>query len=156
MASVHNDNSVYIWDLEKEMVIQSLELDYGPFRFSPDLNIMAGAVREEREYLVRLWEVDEGSHMGDLAVPGKVCDIFFSPDRKLMAAAAFGRPTVTDSGSATTIYDISSQELLYALDQNLENNDFLLALSFTPDGGHLAVAANNGIIELWRFREQNQ
>ncbi len=151
VATTHNDDSVYIWDLEQEQVTASLQLDDRGFGFSPDETAMAGAVREDGQYLVRLWDVDGDGQQGDLVVPGEVQDIAFSPDGNLLAVATFGRPTVQDSASAATIYDLSTQQLLYTLDMNLDNNDYPQVLTFTPDGGHLAVGTNNGLIEFWRL-----
>lgn len=151
LAATHNDDTVYIWDLEEEHVVRTLQLDYEPFSFSPEGTIMAGAVREDGEYLVRLWTVDGAEQLADLAVPGEVQDIAFSPDGSLLAVASFGRPTVRDSHSATTIYDLSSEKQLYTLDQTFENSDYPGAVAFTPDGGHLAVAYNDGTLELWRL-----
>jgi WD40 repeat protein len=150
LSSLHNDYTVYIWDLEKEQVINKIQLDDPAFKFSPTEPIMAGAVREDGKYLVRLWDVDSGNQVGDLSVPGEVLDIAFSPDGKLLSVATFGRPT-NDSESAATIYDISTQELLYTLGMNLENNDYPMTTVFTPDGGHLAVGTNGGMIEFWRL-----
>ncbi|MDZ7836748.1 MAG: hypothetical protein U5N58_01745 [Actinomycetota bacterium] len=130
--------------MEEEQVINTIQLDDPAFKFSPTEPIMAGAVREDGEYLVRLWDVDSVNQVGDIAVPGEVLDIAFSPDGKLLSVATFGRPT-NDSESAATIYDMSTQELVYTLDLNLENNDYPGTVAFTPDGGHLAVGTNGEI-----------
>lgn len=150
LSSLHSDNTVYIWDLEKEQVINKIQLDDPAFKFSPTEPIMACAVREDGNYLIRLWDVDNGDQVGDIEVPGEVVDIDFSPDGKLLSVATFGRPTnVSESGA--TICDISAQKLLYTLDVNLENNDYPRTVVFTSDGGHLAVGTNGGLIEFWRL-----
>jgi WD40 repeat protein len=151
LSSVHNDNTVYIWDLEDEQLIDKIQLDDPSFKFSPGETIMAGAVREDGKYLVRLWDVDSIENIGDLTVPGEILDIAFSPDGSFLSVATFGRPTKPDTESAVTIYDVYKQELLYTLEINLENDDYPQVLAFTPDSGHLAVGTNDGLLELWRL-----
>ena len=153
ISATHNDNTVYIWDLEKEQIIHKLHIDYKPFSFSPDGKVMAGSLREEGQYLVRLETVDGEEQLADLAVPGEIQDIKFSPDGSLLAVATFGRPTSSDSSSATTIWDVSSAKLLYTLDQTFEDDvkEKLIELTFTPDGGHLSVVRWDGTLELWRL-----
>jgi WD40 repeat protein len=153
ISATHNDNTVYIWDLEKEQVTRKLQIDYKPFSFSPDGKVLAASLKEEGQYLVRLETVDGEEHLADIAVPGEIQDIKFSPDGSLLAVATFGRPTSSDSSSATTIWDVSSATLLYTLDQTFEDDvkERLIELSFTPDGGHLAVARWDGTLELWRL-----
>jgi len=151
LSSVHNDNTVYIWDLEQEQVIDKIQLDDPSFKFSPDETTMAGAIREDGKYIVRLWDVDSGEKIGDLTVPGEVRDITFSPDGSILSVATFGRPTKPDTESTVTIYDVSKQKLLYTLEISLENDDYPGVLSFTPDSGHLAVGTNDGLLELWRL-----
>ena len=153
ISATHNDNTVYIWDLEKEQVIRKLQIDYKPFSFSPDGKVMALSLKEEGQYLVRIETIDREEQVADLAVPGEVQDIKFSPDGSLIAVATFGRPTSSDSSSATTIWDVSSATLLYTLDQTFEDDvkEKIIELTFTPDGGHLAVARWDGTLELWRL-----
>lgn len=153
LAAIHSDSTVYIWDVEEELVVRTLELNDEPFSFSPDSELMAGAVREDGQRLIRLWTVDGAEQLADFPDPGEIQCLAFSPDSSLLAAASFGRPTGQDSQSATTIWDISSNTLLYTLDQTFVDSDWPVTLAFTPDGGHLAVARNDGTLELWRFPE---
>jgi WD40 repeat protein len=164
LAATHNDGTVYIWDLEEESIVHTIALNIlvggtkNTFRFSPDGQIMAGAVGgEDREYLVRLWAVDNYEQLAELVVPGEVSDIAFSPDGSLLAVASHAGAIGRSQGflSATTIWDIQSKTLLYTLDQefstDIEDSDWLVAVVFTPDGGHLAVARWDGPLELWRL-----
>ena len=161
LSSVHNDKTVYIWDIEKEQVIHKLDVStvyrYNTFQFSPDGEVMAGAVREDGKYLVRLWAVDNYEQLAELVVPGEVKDIAFSPDGSLLAVASHAGALSQALGflPATTIWDIQSKTLLYTLNQEFstdwEDKDWLVAVAFTPDGGHLAVVRNNGILEMWRL-----
>lgn len=150
LAATHSDDSIYIWDLEKKEIIQSLQ--YGAdvtanntFRFSPNGNEMAYAVKDSGEHLIRLLNVDDGDLIRDVVVPERVMDLNFSPDGKLLAVA---------SRLATTLWDVTSGELIHTLDQTITvtpSMNIPTALTFTPDGGHLAVARRDGTIELWRL-----
>lgn len=145
-----DEGTIYIWDVEEEQIVHTLTLDNlvgsmeNPFKFSPDGKIMAGAVRENREHVVRLWTVDNAEHLADLPIPKNFKDMDFSPDGSLLAIA---------SQKATTIWDISSQELLYTLEQTFDPSvsDWMVELAFTPDGGYVAIARWDGTIELWRL-----
>ena len=159
LAAAHFDDTVYIWDLEKKEVIQSLQYDAGGrmgtgFCFSPNGSEMACAAKDGLEYLVRLLPVDGGEAMGTIAVPKAVRDLKFSPDGSLLAVAVYGSPI--------TIWDVASGNLRYTLDREvtpLEDADYLkndpYVVTFTDDGGHVAAASMasnlNGMIELWRL-----
>lgn len=151
LAATHNDSTVYIWDVEEERVVRTLQLNDKPFGFSPDGLLMAGAVREDGVRLIRLWTVDGAEQLADFPDPGEIQCLAFSPDSNLLAVASFGRPTVRDSQSATTIWDISTKTLLYTLDHTFVDSDWPVTLAFTPDGGHLAVARHDGTLELWQL-----
>ncbi len=148
LAATHIDGTIYIWDIEKKEVIRSLQ--YGAdvtanntFRFSPNGSEMAYAVMDSGEHLIRLLTVDDGEVIRDIVVPERVMNLNFSPDGRLLAVA---------SRQATTIWDVASGELIYTLNQTITPPDNTpIALTFTPDGGHLAVARWDGTIELWRL-----
>ena len=150
LAATHTDGSIYIWDIEKEEVVQSLQ--YGAdvtashtFRFSPRGSEMACAVKDGGQHLIRLMPVDGGDATRDLIVPERVMDLNYSPDGRLLAVA---------SRLATTLWDLASGELIYTLNQTITTSPTItspIALTFTPDGGHLAVARWDGTIELWRL-----
>ncbi|MGI6497367.1 MAG: OmpA family protein [Oscillospiraceae bacterium] len=158
LAATHwTDGTIYIWDMEKKEVIQSLQADtvHGTnvFRFSPNGNEMACAVMHGfDEYLIQLLTVDKGEGIHDIVIPAKrINDLNFSPDGSLLAVASLGSPI--------TIWDVASGKLLYTLDQEiapLENTPYLDnapdKVTFTDDGGHLAVASKwAGTLELWRL-----
>ncbi len=144
-----DEATVYIWDLETESVKQEIELNIlagsakTPFQFSPDTNIMAGYIVEDWDHKVRLWDMD-GKIIADIPFEKRINEIDFSPDGSMLAVASLYQET--------TIWDVETGSLLYALDQILEENtDGTRALAFTPDGGHLAVIRNKGPLEFWRL-----
>ncbi len=153
LAATHWGGTIYIWDVEKNEVIQSLQFDAdqtanGAFRFSPNGSEMAYAVKDSGEHLIRLITVDGGDAIRDIVVPERVKDLNFSPDGRLLAVA---------SHEATTIWDVTSGELKYTLNQTITPPDNMpTALTFTPDGGHLAVVRWDETIELWRLPGLNR
>lgn len=142
--------TVYIWNVAEGKMIHTVILNNflgnikDPFQFSPDGIIMAGAVKEEYEHIVRLWTVDGAEQIADLAISDDYKDMNFSPDGGMLAVASL---------KAVTIWDISTHTLLYTLDQTFsaDDSDTIAELAFTPDGGHVAVARMDGTLEMWRL-----
>lgn len=142
--------TVTIWDISEVKKVHTITLNNylgnikDPFRFSPDGSIMAGAIKEEYDHIVRIWAVDGADQLADLAIPGSYRDMDFSPDGSLLAVASL---------KAVTIWDVPTHSLLYTLEQtfNDEETDTVVEIAFTPDGGHVSVARLNGILELWRL-----
>lgn len=152
LAATDFDGVVYIWDIEEERIVHTIDLDIlaylkpNPFRFSPDGEIMAAIIREDRDYKVRLWTVDGQEKIADLEFSKEVEDIAFSPDVSLLAVASLY--------VETTIWDVETGTLLYTLDQELDPSALSggsHAVAFTLDGGHLAVVRNDGPLEMWRL-----
>jgi len=141
-----DEGTVYIWDVDKQEIVHTLTLDYlvgqtgNIFRFSPDGLIMAAPVWIDFEDHLRFWTVDNAEKIIDLPIPKNVRDLSFSPDGSLLAVA---------SQKAVTIWDVSTKTLLYTIEQT--GADSYAELTFTPDGGHVAVAHWEGTLELWRL-----
>ncbi|NLV99222.1 MAG: OmpA family protein [Clostridiaceae bacterium] len=158
LAAKHWDGKVYIWDLEKNELIRTLEsrgdISGHGLRFSPNGKDMAYTVMDSGQYMARVVTVDDGEGICDIVVDKEVRDLNFSPDGKLLAVASYGSPI--------TIWDVASGNLAYTLDREitpLEDASYLnnepYLVTFTEDGGHVAVASRasnlNGMIELWRL-----
>ena len=140
-----------LWDLESESVDRVLELDaglscyhMGPFGFSPDGQVMAGAFVEDWEQSLRLLTVDDATPVWEVPVPGQVRDLGFSPDGALLALAP---------RDATMILDVETGAVRHTLDPPSEEGQstYPTTVVFTPDGGHLAVGHWDGTVELWRL-----
>lgn len=142
--------TVSIWDIGEGKIINTITLNNflgnikEPFQFSPDGTIMAGAIKEEYEHIVRLWTADGATQLADLSIPGGYRDMDFSYDGSLLAVASM---------KAVTIWDVSSRTLLYTLEQVFtdEETDSISEIAFTPDGRHVAVARMDGKLEMWRL-----
>ena len=151
ITAVDFDCVTRIWDLESESVDRVLELDaglscyhMGPFGFSPDGQVMAGAVVEDWEQFLQLLTVDDATQVWKIAVPGQVRDLAFSPDSALLALAP---------RDETIILDVETGAVLHTLDppEDQGESTYPTRVVFTPDGGHLAVGHWDGTVELWRL-----
>jgi len=152
LAVLHwsDEATVNIWDVEKEQITATVELNTlvgstkHAFKFSPDGENMAGIIKEDFNNKIRLWSVEGAEIISDLEIEKMPIDIAFSPDGSLIAIASIHL--------ATTVWDTETGTLLYTLDQALEGTtDGTRVLTFTPDGGNLAVVRNDGPLEMWRL-----
>jgi WD40 repeat protein len=167
LATTNWNGNVYIFDVDKEELLETINLDIltgeksHSFRFSPDGEVMAGYLKEDNEYFVRLWDVENFKQIQDIATPKNVRDISFSPDGQLMSTSSGSLITVRDSESAINIFDVQSGNLLYTIERDSENEEFSLeelggkvrpvVSEFTSDGKHIAIAWNDSTLELWRL-----
>lgn len=153
VAATDFDCILRVWEVAAQSVVFELELDVAegscgltshPFTFSPDGTLMAAAVMEDGNQLIRILTVAGVEPVMDLPVPTRVRGLDFSPD---------GRLLVVGSRLATTIWEVASGMLLYTLDQTFDAtaSDQPIAVAFTPDGGHVVVARQAGTLELWRL-----
>jgi outer membrane protein OmpA-like peptidoglycan-associated protein len=151
LGAVDFDCVTRIWDLGDESVDRVLDLDaglscyhMGPFGFSPDGQVMAGAFVEDWEQSLQLLTTEDATQRWEVPVPGQVRDLGFSPDGALLAVAP---------REATLILDVETGAVIHALDPPSEEgaSTYPTRVVFTPDGGHLAVGHWDGTVELWRL-----
>jgi len=152
LAALHwsDEGTINIWDVDQKQITATVELNTlvgstkNAFKFSPDGEIMAGIIKEDWNDKVRLWTVGSTEKIADLEFEKMPLDLAFSPDGSLIAVASIHL--------ATTVWDVETGTLLYTLDQTLEETtDGTRALTFTPDGGHIALIRNKGPLEFWRL-----
>jgi WD40 repeat protein len=154
LAITDSDCTLRVWDLDAGDVAHTAELDVGEgsclmmsnvARFSPDGELLAGAVTEDSTQILRLWSVDGFEPVAEWEVPERVRDLDFSPDGSMLVVA---------SREATTVWDVEDGTLLHTFDQEFDpvgEADWPIAVSFTPDGGHVAVGRFDGTLEVWRL-----
>jgi outer membrane protein OmpA-like peptidoglycan-associated protein len=152
LAAVDFSCVARIWDLTTEEVRTTLELESGmsscywmdPFAFSPDGDVMAGAVVEDWEPYLQLLSVDDATVLWEISVLPQVRGMEFAPDGGLLAVA---------SREATTLVDVDNGEVAHTLSRTYEAGEesHPSAVAFTPDGGHVAVGYWDGTVELWRL-----
>ena len=146
-----------IWDTSTEQVVHSLDLSANcplqptPFAFSPDGDTMVGPDLEDGERVLRWWSVEGVAPGEHLDYPDEIADVAFSPGGELLAVA--GRPGARVHGRVH-VFDIATGGLVALLEpEPLADDDFVVLNSvvITPDGGHVALGRQDGIVEVWRL-----
>lgn len=158
LATVNFTCRVDVWDLDAEEVVHEIELDLiscykdRPLAFSSDGQLLATAIREDGTQFARIWTVDGFEPVLDLEMDVRnFADLAFSPDDQLLATAAWRMPP--------SVWDVETGALLYSLDTGIDPDEgedgegwyHPHSITFTPDGGHVAVGYQNGTLELWQL-----
>ncbi len=106
---------------------------------SPDGSILATVTRSQG---VKLWSASTLELLGSLNFPGNAeqLPIAFSPDGKYLAAA---------SESAISLWQASSQTLLWSLTADSGTFESPGSIAFSPDSSRLAVGFSNGNVRLF-------
>lgn len=156
IASVDFTCRVDFWDVATEQVVHEIELDFSscykarPVAFSPDGQFVATAIREDLVQFTRIWTVDGFAPVIDFDMDVRnFYDLAFSPDSTMLATAAWRMPP--------TVWDVATGQPLFSLDTGREDTGGQgghynpRSITFTPDGGHVAVGYNDGTLELWRL-----
>ncbi|MEX2561787.1 MAG: OmpA family protein [Nitriliruptoraceae bacterium] len=149
---------VDLWDLTTGQVAHSLELNHSScytehlVEFSPDGTMLAAAVTEDWQQFLRIWDVEGFTQRLDFDMDVRnFGDLSFSPDSTMLATASWRLPP--------TVWDVATGAVLYSLDSGIDPDVGVdgegwyhpTAISFTPDGGHVAVGYYDGTLELWRL-----
>lgn len=155
LAATRFDCRVDVWDTAAGTLIEELELSLGEgscglastvLRYSPDADHLAGAfIDDDGESVIRFWDVETFDVAFDVPVPAQVRDLDFSPDGSLLAVG---------SRLATSVIDVEARSVLYTFDQDIEPFGPTLTpstISFSRDGGHVAVGWDDGRLELWQL-----
>jgi len=137
-VSLWEKKMVKIWDVAsgKELHVISAPVDV--LAFSPDGNLLAGALVEDQDFRIKLWRV--GTWEEVLTLPGHT-DIYclsFSPNSKLLATAF--------SDGTIKLWDVAGGQEVRTF---LGHTGGLLSIAFSPDGRFLASSARDHTIRLW-------
>lgn len=147
-----DEGLINIWSIPDQAIIKTMEPDIlvgssnGVISFSPDGSYFGAYFSEDQDHSIRIFDTDQYSLITDIPLEKRANQIAFSPDGQMIALASLYEQT--------RIWSTTTGELLYTLDQSLDENVTTggsKALAFTPDGGHLAVIRNYGDLELWRL-----
>ncbi len=152
-GKVGGDAYINIWNVEREEIIDRIDLKLNAgavtniFKFSPNGDVMAIADRgDDFKYFVKLYDVDSNEEVLKIDIEKDPQDIDFSPDNSLLAVGVQHAPV--------SIYNVETGSLVYTFDQtgfDLTTSNWINALSFTPDGKHVAVTRGDNSLELWRL-----
>jgi WD40 repeat protein len=168
-ASIGDDQLITLWDVETGQPIRNF---LGHTQPIPELSISLDGktlAASSRDGTVRLWNVDTGTLAHTLndhraSPPDEICDIAFSLDGKLLAAAGGGEPTAR-------LWNVATGRLVRTLEDDEPNPVGNLAvgpdgkartsqrrtatdryrkpLAFNPDGKSLASGTGDGTINIW-------
>lgn len=149
LAAGHWDGTVYLWGVGDGRLLHTLESETDfckaeGLAFSPDSELLAVAgARHERDDVVRLWRVSDGSVHQDLAIGQDAKAVAFSPDGRWLAAG---------SSDELTIWEMPEGAVWHTLDHvaQVEGSDWITDLAFSPDSTLLAAGRWIGILELWQ------
>lgn len=141
---------VYIFDAqtgEVERNLQWSESDspalYGAF-FAPDWQNLAWVARGT----VQLMDVGGGTTGPMLNHEDSVSVIAWSPDSRLLATAAAGT-VESEFAPIVIIWEVSSGQAVNTLVQKAS----VQSLSFSPDGGVLAILDSGGQLQMWAVEQ---
>jgi WD40 repeat protein len=157
-TSSGRDGQVFIWRLAPYSPLSHLGLDgfnaLGQVAFSPNGALMATA----NTNAVELWDMRTGARVRTLAIPASdrnnadddVCGLAFSPDSKTLAAG--------DELAQVLLWNVTTGALLglplrghqIIIPGTLYN--FVMDLSFSPDGSKLVSSGLDGHAILWDLK----
>ncbi|KAF9230838.1 hypothetical protein BU15DRAFT_83124 [Melanogaster broomeanus] len=152
-VSAGKDGSIRLWDATTWDVILPLmtevdQLDYeitGPFRghtspvrgvaYFPD-GMRVASVSEDKS--IRIWDVQTGVLVKELAESGHVLSLSISCDRKRLVSGAFRSITVWDC--------ITWQVALHVPERH---SGWVYSVAFSPDTSLIATAGDRGDVFIW-------
>lgn len=141
-ASGQEKQGVRVWDLDTRRLVHT----FGRGRmigyaFSPDSRLLA---QNDLDAL-RVWELESGRNVLEVRWPALVTGqvrLAWSPDQRLIAT--------TLNQYQISLFDAATGELLARLED--ADPQFVEFLTFSPDGGQLAVASSTHEVQLWDLR----
>lgn len=146
----NDDGVINVWSIENGQLVQTLmpQILVGGtnnvIRYSPDGQYFAAYFQENWEHSLRIFDTENYELAVEIPLENSAVQIAFSPDSQMIAVASIYE--------AATVWSAVTGELIYTLDQDIDDRiGGSRAISFTPDGGHLAVIRNFGDMELWRL-----
>jgi WD40 repeat protein len=147
-----DEGLINIWSIPDQAIMKTMETNIlvgssnNVISFSPDGSYFGAYFREDRNDIIRIFDTEQYNLIAEIPLEKRANQITFSPDGQMI--------TVASLYEQTRIWSSTTGELLYTLDQSLDESVTTggsKALAFTPDGGHLAVIRNYGDLELWRL-----
>jgi WD40 repeat protein/energy-coupling factor transporter ATP-binding protein EcfA2 len=139
LASASDDATIKLWDVATGKEIRTLT-GHGDtvdvVRFSPNDQLLASASVTDKT--VKLWDIATGKEIDTLFFEGRVTNLSFSPDGKLLVASGFN--------NAVKLWDVTTRREISTLTGHRANVN---SVNFGPDGKLLASSSGDNTIKLW-------
>jgi WD40 repeat protein len=136
-----------VWNVDRtshEVTLKGHARGITALAFSPDAEVFATGGADG---IVKLWHLPTGLPLlADIKAHRHGVDrVAFSPKGRMLATGGAFDPDVK-------IWDVGSGALLTTLSwtDDPKPDSMLIPIAFSPDGGSLAVAAEEGIVAVWR------
>jgi Caspase domain/WD domain, G-beta repeat len=146
LASGSDDKTVKLWDVEKEILMRTLEGHSDritAISFRPDSNVFASASADKT---IKLWSIPKGELVDTLkGHEAEVLFIRFSPDGKLLANG--------NRDSTLHVWYSDSNKPILLGRHNLSAFKEISALAFSPDGKTIASASHDKTIKFWTISD---
>ena len=161
LASGGADGTVRLWDAVAGTLHHTLEghgRDIHGVAFGPDGQTLASGGEDG---IVRLWDAAAGTLLHTLeGHANRVYSVAFSPDGRLLASGSLDGTVrlwtmVAEASRHAPENQVDEQDptsgsvAAGVLRHTLENSDWILSVSFSPDGHTVASGSRNGTVHLW-------
>lgn len=153
IAAGHWDGTIFLWDASDRVITRTLtpeEVGGKPEKlsFSVDGQYLAaagGADGFSNAWVVRIWNVSDGSLYQSLAIGPRNEAVAFSPDGTLLAAG---------DREGVTIWSYPDFELLYFIpNEKTDDNYFVTDLVFSPNSQFLVAGYSDHYALVWQVKE---
>ncbi|MDB5691809.1 MAG: hypothetical protein JWO81_872 [Alphaproteobacteria bacterium] len=160
LVSSSFDHDIRIWDGATGKPLRTLsgheEAAVG-LAISPDGTTIGSGSDDST---VRLWRLADGRPLRRMAAGNHAYSVAFSPDGRMLASGGRARGDVGTfwhqltgggaAGQSVRLWRVADGALLAAASQPED----VMAVAFSPDGGWLATASEDGTATLWRVRRR--
>lgn len=118
--------------------VQTLRAHDDPVLSSAYCQRRSVLVTGDKNDRILVWDTRSWQVIAEMAFPGEVRDLEFSPDQNLLVAAG--------SGGELRIFRCDDWQLVHGM---VEHQDAIQGIAFTPDGRQLISGARDGRVIFW-------